>query len=87
MELYEEPPESTPDVNDNQAADDRIAEAFKQEFMDAVAQRRQKKAAPPASTSRAGKEEEPKGPKLGGGRNARAAMREMLAKQKLEKKK
>lgn len=89
MELYEEPAQHSSDINDDQAADDRIAEAFRQEFMDAVSQRRQKKTAPPAPTSRnaPGKEEAVlKGPKLGGSRNARAAMRDLLLKEKTTKK-
>lgn len=85
MEHYEEPIQPPADLNDDQAADDRIAEAFRQEFMDAVAQRRQKKTAPPATASRnaPGKKEEEvlKGPKLGGSRNARAAMRDLMLKQ------
>lgn len=51
--------------------------------MDAVSQRQRKKVAPPAAPLRTvggKKEEELKGPKLGGSRNARAAMRETLLK-------
>lgn len=51
--------------------------------MDAVSQRQRKKAAPQQAPSRSAggkKEEEPRGPKLGGSRNARAAMRETLLK-------
>jgi hypothetical protein len=53
--------------------------------MDAVSQRQRKKTAPPAAPTRTvgGKKdslEELKGPKLGGSRNARAAMREALLK-------
>lgn len=85
MDHYEEPIQATSSVNDDEAADDRIADAFRQEFMDAMAQRRQKKTAPPAAASRnaPGKKEEEvlKGPKLGGSRNARAAMRDLMLKQ------
>jgi len=80
--IYDEPLEPAA-INDDQAADDRIAEAFKKEFMDSVSQRQKKKAAPPAAPTRTvggKKEEELKGPKLGGSRSARAAMRETLLK-------
>jgi hypothetical protein len=61
-----------------------IAEAFRKEFMDAVSARQRKKTAPAPPPSRAvgGKKEEEvlKGPKLGGSRSARAAMRETMLK-------
>ena len=84
MEIYEEPAVESSVVNDDQAADDRIAEAFRKEFMDAVSARQRKKAVPaqPPSRTAAGKKEEEimKGPKLGGSRSARAAMRETMLK-------
>lgn len=86
MDIYEEPAPEPASINDDQAADDRIAEAFRREFLDAVSQKQRKKPAPAQSTSRGPggkKEDEPKGPKLGGSRSARAAMREaMLAAKK-----
>lgn len=81
--MYDDAPAAPATVNDDQAADDVIAEAFRKEFMDAVSQRQRKKAAPaqPAPRGPGGKrEEELKGPKLGGSRSARAAMRETLLK-------
>jgi len=85
LEIYEEPVVESQVINDDQAADDRIAEAFRKEFMDAVSARQRKKAAPartPPSRTVGGKKEEEvmKGPKLGGSRSARAAMRETLLK-------
>lgn len=84
VEIYDEPPVESAAVNDDQAADDRIAEAFRKEFMDAVSARQRKKAAPAQAPGRGvgGKKEEEilKGPKLGGSRSARAAMRETLLK-------
>ena len=76
LDIYDEPDE---DVNDDdQAADDRIAEQFRREFLDAISSR-QKRAA--QSKKAKGKKKEvdvqPRGPKLGGSRSARAAMREM----------
>lgn len=83
MEIYDEIPVEETTINDDQAADDRIAEAFRREFMDAVSQRQRKKTAPvqpPSRTVGGKKEEELKGPKLGGSRSARAAMRETMLK-------
>jgi hypothetical protein len=84
VEIYDELPADSPTINDDQAADDRIAEAFRREFMDAVSERQRKKSAPaqPAARGAAAKKEEEllKGPKLGGSRNARAAMRDTLLK-------
>lgn len=74
LDIYDEP--DVESVTDDQAADDRIAEQFRKEFMDAVSTRRQKttQGAKPAKGKAV--EELPKGPKLGGSRSARAAMRE-----------
>ncbi|KAI9810357.1 MAG: hypothetical protein M1827_006324 [Pycnora praestabilis] len=81
LEIYDEPDLSTaPD--DEQAADDRIAEQFRREFMDAISSRR-KRTGPATTTAPAkgGKpDDRPKGPKLGGSRSARAAMREQQEK-------
>ncbi|KUJ23990.1 uncharacterized protein LY89DRAFT_776190 [Mollisia scopiformis] len=86
LEIYEEPVVEEPTTGNDEAADDRIAEAFRREFMDAVSQRQRKKAGPPQPPARtaAGKKEEEvmKGPKLGGSRTARAAMREAMLKGK-----
>lgn len=80
--MYEEPTPQTQNEIGNGDNDDAIAEAFRREFMDAVSQRQRKKpvAAPPARGPGGKKEEELKGPKLGGSRSARAAMREMQLK-------
>ncbi|KAJ5102848.1 hypothetical protein N7532_003377 [Penicillium argentinense] len=62
---------------DDQAADDRIAEQFRRDFMDAIqSRRRQRTNTKPVNS----KVEPPKGPKLGGSRSARAAMRDMQSK-------
>lgn len=68
-------------------ADERLAEQFRQEFLDAMASRRQ--AAKPAKLKPGQKEEEKlKGPKLGGSRSQRAVMREreLEAQREREKK-
>lgn len=73
------------DTNDDQAADDRVVEQFRREFMEAVQTRNRRN--PPAPVGKGGKvEERPKGPKLGGSRSARAAMRAMEEQQKAKKK-
>lgn len=79
MEIYEEPAAESQVINDDQAADDRIAEAFRKEFMDRVSARQRPKPAPAPSSSRPGakKDDSPKGPKLGGSRSARAKMKAM----------
>ncbi|KAI0012153.1 P-loop containing nucleoside triphosphate hydrolase protein [Xylariaceae sp. FL0662B] len=71
------------------AADDRIAEEFRREFMEAMAQRQQRKkpAAPPGKPGAKKDEDVLKGPKLGGSRNARAAMRDLLLKKEKESRK
>ncbi|RDW64158.1 hypothetical protein BP5796_10660 [Coleophoma crateriformis] len=83
LEIYDEPVQPQRAVNGDEAADDLVAEEFRREFMDAVSQRHKKKAAPPppgGSGGKKGEEELLKGPKLGGSRSARAAMREMMLK-------
>ncbi|KAK4449432.1 hepatocellular carcinoma-associated antigen 59-domain-containing protein [Podospora aff. communis PSN243] len=72
--------------DDEMAADDRIAEEFRREFMDAMSQRRRRKAVQPAKSGVKKDEEVLKGPKLGGSRNARAAMRDILLKEQEKKK-
>ncbi|KAL2142597.1 hypothetical protein VTI28DRAFT_988 [Corynascus sepedonium] len=69
------------------AADDRIAEEFRREFMDAMAQRTRRRRGPtnPAKPGAKKQEEILKGPKLGGSRNARAAMRDILLKEQVSK--
>lgn len=86
VDIYEEPTNTAASEalgDDDQAADDRIAAEFRREFMDAVSARHRKKPAPPSGPAgrQAKKEEELlKGPKLGGSRSARAAMREKQLK-------
>ncbi|KAL4960939.1 telomere length and silencing 1 family protein [Aspergillus stella-maris] len=77
LDVYDEP-EDEKVAADDQAADDRVAEQFRRDFMDALQSRR--RAARTKPTKQPGKVEAPKGPKLGGSRSARAAMREMQEK-------
>ncbi|KXJ95943.1 hypothetical protein Micbo1qcDRAFT_192820 [Microdochium bolleyi] len=72
--------------DDELGADERIAEEFKRDFLEAMSQRRQaRKRTVPTNAPRPGPKkpdgEVLKGPKLGGSRNARAAMRDILLKQ------
>lgn len=76
MEVYDEPEEEV--SLDDQAADDRIAEQFRRDFLDAIHSRR--RAARTTRNTKTEKTEVPKGPKLGGSRSARAAMRDMQSK-------
>ncbi|KAF3275169.1 hypothetical protein TWF132_002985 [Orbilia oligospora] len=76
LDIYEELDPATNKAQteeDDYAADDRIAEQFRREFMDALNARRR------GRTNNNKKKDDPKrprGPKLGGSRAARAAMRE-----------
>ena len=80
VDLYDEPEVNL--SNDDQAADDRLAEQFKREFIEAVAQRRQKTTLQAMRKPGQGPMDDQKGPKLGGSRSARAAMRELQEKSK-----
>ena len=84
LDIYDEPgvggKSGAAGDEEKEAADDRIAEEFRRDFLDAISQRRKRSSKPPAAgASRVGGkavEEKPRGPKLGGSRSARAAMRE-----------
>jgi hypothetical protein len=92
VDVYETPT-PPPGVNAGEeeegAADDRIAEEFRREFLDALAerQRRKKPVGPPAKPGAKKEEEGLKGPKLGGSRNTRAAYRDLLLQKEKEGKK
>ncbi|KAL3457728.1 hepatocellular carcinoma-associated antigen 59-domain-containing protein [Aspergillus heterothallicus] len=75
LEVYDELEEEVA-VADDQAADDRVAEQFRREFMDAMQSRR--RVTRTKTTTK--QTDAPKGPKLGGSRSARAAMRELQEK-------
>lgn len=89
VEIYDELEQELP--NDDQAADDRIAEQFRRDFMDAISSRRQRssaaaKAARAKANGHKKSDDRPRGPKLGGSRSARAAMREAVQAGKAAKK-
>ncbi|KAI9045108.1 telomere length and silencing 1 family protein [Aspergillus affinis] len=77
LDVYDEPAEEDTTVADDQAADDKVAEQFRRDFLDAIQSRRRVARARNTKTT---KPEAPRGPKLGGSRSARAAMREMQDK-------
>ncbi|KAL2358459.1 hypothetical protein BJ546DRAFT_959909 [Cryomyces antarcticus] len=82
LDIYDEPDQAL-NPNEDQAADDRIAEQFRREFMDAINSKHIRRTAPtmPGGPTKGGKvDDRPKGPKLGGSRSARAAMRALEEK-------
>lgn len=79
---------STATTAEGRPTDDRIAEQFRREFMEAVAQRMRRKRkplGPPAKPKTARNDEEVlRGPKLGGSRNVRSVMRDKLLQKQEE---
>jgi len=91
LEMYESPTPQTQQAGEkppgeNEDADEQIAEAFRREFMDAVSARQRKKPAASTTAKKANDEDVLKGPKLGGSRSARAAMRDIMLKAQQAKK-
>ena len=75
--IFQEP-ESSKEPEDGEATDDRVAEQFWQEYMDQLNYRNMRKAtsnAPASAIKGAKVDPSQKGPKLGGSRSARAAMK------------
>ncbi|ODA78790.1 hypothetical protein RJ55_06174 [Drechmeria coniospora] len=71
---------------DDMSADDRMAEQFRQQYYDEMAQRRQRKRVVQPASRQQPASDVLKGPKLGGSRNQRAAVRDiLLLKQEKEK--
>ncbi|KAF4444342.1 hypothetical protein F53441_11154 [Fusarium austroafricanum] len=89
VDLYEPPEQNSnnADADQDGAADERLAEEFRQQFFEDVAERQLRKKKTTNQPARAGTEEVLKGPKLGGSRNARAQMRDLLLKKEKEGKK
>ncbi|KAF8536437.1 hepatocellular carcinoma-associated antigen 59-domain-containing protein [Trichophaea hybrida] len=77
LDLYPEDVDMEEDMDEQGAADDKIAEKFRKEFLDAILSKRRRRGADPkAKASKKEDKKRPKGPKLGGSRMARAQMRE-----------
>lgn len=74
LEMYTEPDPSEEQRETEGAADDRIAEKFRREFLDALMSRRRRRGGD--NRKKRDETKKPRGPKLGGSRQARAAMRE-----------
>lgn len=87
MDVYDFPVQNnTMTSGDGRSADDRMADEFRQRYLDEVAARRQKKR--PVQQAKQQQQQTGdvlRGPKLGGSRNQRAAARDMLLKQEKEK--
>lgn len=85
LDVYDVPaqPETTGQPGLDEAADEKIAADFRREFMDAMTERRNQRRKAPAQPPKPGAKQEEilRGPKLGGSRNARAAMRDLLLSQ------
>ncbi|KAK3956422.1 hepatocellular carcinoma-associated antigen 59-domain-containing protein [Pseudoneurospora amorphoporcata] len=94
LDVYDVPsdqPEYATNMEDDEmAADDRIAEEFRRDFMDAMSQRHRRRRPAVNATARPSARNQDaeilKGPKLGGSRNARAAMREKLLREQEQSK-
>ncbi|EFW99640.1 mRNA splicing factor RNA helicase [Grosmannia clavigera kw1407] len=74
-------------TGEGRPADDRVAEQFRREFMEALAQRLRRKRrplGPPAKPKVRNEEEILRGPKLGGSRNVRSIMRDKLLQKQEE---
>ncbi|RSM14043.1 hypothetical protein CEP52_001655 [Fusarium oligoseptatum] len=89
LDVYEMPDQANKAsaAEEDGAADDRLAEEFRQQFLEDVAQRQLRKKKPTNQPARPGSEDVLKGPKLGGSRNVRAQMRDLLLKKEKEGKK
>ncbi|GKU00150.1 hypothetical protein FLAG1_07545 [Fusarium langsethiae] len=90
LDLYEPAAEqsgSAAGADQDGAADERLAEEFRQQFLEDVAERQLRKKKATNQPARPGTEEVLKGPKLGGSRNTRAQMRDLLLKKEKEGKK
>ncbi|KAK3487323.1 hepatocellular carcinoma-associated antigen 59-domain-containing protein [Neurospora crassa] len=94
LDVYDVPsdqPEYAAGLEDDEmAADDRIAEEFRRDFMDAMSQRHRRRRPAVNATARPSARNQDaeilRGPKLGGSRNARAAMREKLLREQEQQK-
>lgn len=90
LDVYNVPSSSTPTASSapgaDPSADDRLAEQFRQQYYDEQAMRRKKKR--PVQQQKQQQQQSGdvlKGPKLGGSRNMRAAVRDKLLQQEKEK--
>ncbi|CAH0016166.1 unnamed protein product [Clonostachys rhizophaga] len=88
--VYDVSEVSAPSPAADGEADERLAEEFRRQFLDDVARRRQQqqqRKKKPTQAAKPGSEDVLRGPKLGGSRNQRAAVRDILLKKEKEAKK
>ncbi|GAB0137692.1 hypothetical protein EsDP_00005949 [Epichloe bromicola] len=91
LDVYDVPTQNSgKPAGDNRSADDRMAEEFRRRYLDEMAARRQRRKPIPQTKQQKQEREQQarevlKGPKLGGSRNQRAAVRNILLKQEKEK--
>jgi hypothetical protein len=74
VDFYQEEKEPVAPMNKDGTADDALLEQFTRDYLESIEQRSLRKPAAPPTAK--GAKDQPKGPKLGGSRNARAAMRQ-----------
>lgn len=87
VDVYDVSREPAVPTTEGRPTDDRIAEQFRREFMEAVAQRMRRKRrplGPPTKPKVRNEEEILRGPKLGGSRNVRSVMRDKLLQKQEE---
>lgn len=83
VDVYEVPTQATTTASEpDGAADKRLADEFRRQYMDDMARRRQQRKKKPVQAPKPRSENVLRGPKLGGSRNSRAAVRNMLLEQK-----
>jgi hypothetical protein len=83
VDIYDVPKQPTATASEpDGAADRRLADEFRQQYMDDMARRRQLRKKKPVVPPKPRSENVLKGPKLGGSRNSRAAVRNALLEQK-----
>lgn len=88
VDIYDVPTQAaTNDDEADGAADKRLADEFRRQYMDDVAKRRQQRKKKPVQAPKPRAENVLRGPKLGGSRNTRAAVRNILLQQKKDEKK
>ncbi|KAF2739566.1 hypothetical protein EJ04DRAFT_484525 [Polyplosphaeria fusca] len=73
LDFYQEEEKPVVPATEDGNADDAMLEQFKRDYLESIEERNQRKPAAPPNIK--GAKDQPKGPKLGGSRSARAAMR------------
>lgn len=91
MDVYDVSQQQQQSAASGSAADDRLAEEFQRQYMQEAYLRKQRRRPainqPKGATAQQTTEDVLKGPKLGGSRNARSAVRDVLLSQQEKNKK